>query len=126
MTDKQWCFDNPEEAAELINKLTEERDGLKAQVNQSQQLLRIWQTWLGSDRDSCDDTGMMLWDKIEECCETTPEHCLTEIKAKATKDGFVEALLIYTDEPKEWCMDKVEQNQKISEILRRQSKENNP
>lgn len=33
MTDKQWCFDNPEEAAELINKLTEERDALKAQLS---------------------------------------------------------------------------------------------
>lgn len=34
------------------------------------ELLRIWQTWLGSSRDACDATGKQLWDRIDAVLAT--------------------------------------------------------
>jgi len=31
-------------------------------------LLGIWQTWLGADRDSCDESGKLIWDRIDAVC----------------------------------------------------------
>ena len=104
------------EAIDWAIGVDEERYGLMAQLDTLQKAIYRQQR----------KEGWYEEHPLVTLCIATPEHCLAEIKAKATKDGFFEALLVYTDEPKDWCMDKAEQNQKISEILRRQSKENNP
>jgi hypothetical protein len=41
-------------------------------IQKAEGLLRIWQTWLGSCRDACDDMGKELWDEIEAALAAAP------------------------------------------------------
>jgi len=73
-----------------LEKVTSERDALAAQVGAQQVLLKCWQSWLGASRESCDDSGANLWDKIEEACNAKPQHHLAahdaEVAAKAVEN----------------------------------------
>lgn len=60
----------------------------KVRCDEQSELLDIWRTWLGASRESCDETGKALWDRItavldqaapaakcERCAASTVEHC---------------------------------------------------
>lgn len=82
-----WAVINtaPEQA---LSTMQADRDALAAQVTSQQELLKIWQTWLGSSCNTCDEYGKLLWDKIEVVC-SKPQQCLAEIKAEAGRAGFI-------------------------------------
>ena len=48
--------------------LTAADERLDAAVN----LLEIWRTWLGPTRESCDDTGKNVWDRIDAVTALKP------------------------------------------------------
>lgn len=77
-----------EEMAATLKAAQSERDALAAQVVSQQALLKCWQTWLGSSRESCDDSGAKLWDKIEQACSATPQCHLNEVRAEAAKNAI--------------------------------------
>jgi hypothetical protein len=68
-----------------FERIEAERDALSAQVEVQQELLRCWQSWLGASRAQCDDSGKLLWDKIDAAC-TTPAACLAQAKADAVHE----------------------------------------
>ena len=80
MADKQWCFDNPEEAAELIN-------GLTAQVEQLREVIDHYKQGLVPSDNAMDELVARFG--------ATPVQCLTVIKAQAAKDAIVSALRLY-------------------------------
>lgn len=41
-------------------------------IPESTELLRIWQTWLGSCRNACDEDGKKLWDRIDAALAAAP------------------------------------------------------
>ncbi|KTC59066.1 hypothetical protein [Pseudomonas savastanoi] len=45
-------------------KQSSEIDQLKARCDEQSELLEVWRTWLGSSRESCDEPGKLLWDRI--------------------------------------------------------------
>jgi hypothetical protein len=51
----------------IIKQLKAEVQALSQQspATEACELLRIWKTWLGPCRDSCDEEGQKLWDRIE-------------------------------------------------------------
>lgn len=92
MQDPNCCAHNCDynELIDELNAIKAERDVLLAQVASQHVLLKCWQTWLGASRESCDDSGMKLWDKIDETCNAKAEHHLAardaEVAAKAIED----------------------------------------
>lgn len=56
-----------------------ERDALQAlltsadeRVDGAVNLLEIWRTWLGPTRESCDETGKKIWDRIDAVTAPKP------------------------------------------------------
>lgn len=56
---------------EVIIRLKSERDAAEQRNAQAVELLEIWQTWLGSSRESCNEQGKQLWDRIEVVTKPT-------------------------------------------------------
>lgn len=61
--------------ASSFDRVTAERDALQQRLTAADELadeavtlLGIWQTWLGADRDSCDESGKLIWDRIDAVC----------------------------------------------------------
>ncbi len=48
-----------------FDQVTAERDALRQRLTASEDLLEIWRTWLGPDRESCDEGGKQIWDRID-------------------------------------------------------------
>ncbi|MDE1528169.1 hypothetical protein PVE90_00435 [Pseudomonas carnis] len=46
-----------------FDRVTAERDALR--LIASEDLLEIWRTWLGPNRESCDEGGKQIWDRID-------------------------------------------------------------
>lgn len=70
--EKQLSFEVP------AVKPAKKGSSASAVPNEAVELLRIWQTWLGSDRDSCDATGKKLWDRIEAVIKAEPGAMTSE------------------------------------------------
>ncbi|AXK39645.1 hypothetical protein [Crenobacter cavernae] len=45
-----------------------------AATDETFELLRIFQTWLGASRDQCDETGKQLWDRIVVALSAVPKR----------------------------------------------------
>ena len=48
-----------------FDRVTAERDALRQRLIASEDLLEIWRTWLGPNRESCDEGGKQIWDRID-------------------------------------------------------------
>ena len=51
--------------ASAFDRVTAERDALRQRLIASEDLLEIWRTWLGPNRESCDEGGKQIWDRID-------------------------------------------------------------
>jgi hypothetical protein len=45
-------------------------------MNDAMELLRIFETWLGSCRERCDQDGRVLWDRIQAAKNAQIDACL--------------------------------------------------
>lgn len=59
--------------------VTAERDALQALLTAADErtdvavnLLEVWRTWLGPTRESCDETGKKIWDRIDTVTAPKP------------------------------------------------------
>ncbi len=50
-------------------------------------LLKIWQTHLGSCRESCDDAGKLLWDRIHAAIERAQPVCDQQVQSLELAKG---------------------------------------
>ncbi|PRW94302.1 hypothetical protein C7A10_05875 [Pseudomonas fluorescens] len=48
-----------------FDRVTAECDALRQRLTASADLLEIWRTWLGPNRESCDEGGKQVWDRID-------------------------------------------------------------
>jgi len=48
-----------------LDRGTEHSDTLQQLLTASEELLEIWRTWLGPNRESCDEGGKRIWDRID-------------------------------------------------------------
>lgn len=48
-----------------FDQVAAERETLRQRLTASEDLLEIWRTWLGPDRESCDEGGQQIWDRID-------------------------------------------------------------
>ena len=65
--------------SELLSNRTAERDALQALLTAADErldgavnLLEVWRTWLGPTRESCDETGKKVWDRIDAVTALKP------------------------------------------------------
>ena len=78
-----------------FDRVTAERDALQALLSAADErldaavnLLEIWRTWLGPTRESCDETGKKVWDRIDAVTAPKPaepakdEHVCTGCGSK--------------------------------------------
>lgn len=65
-----------------LDRRIELADALQLRLAASEELLEIWRTWLGPNRENCDEGGKKIWDRIDSlkpvecdggCFRTTDE-----------------------------------------------------
>jgi len=57
------------------------------------ELLTIWQTWLGSERRTCDQYHQPIWDRIDAVVAASrplDEHCLEALREGAREDEQID------------------------------------
>ena len=63
----------------LLCRIEGQRDAMQQRLTAADEradeavtLLGIWQTWLGAVRDSCDESGKLIWDRIDAVTAPKP------------------------------------------------------
>lgn len=62
------CIASERREKELQRRLTAADERWDGAVN----LLEVWRTWLGPTRESCDETGKNIWDRIDAVTAPKP------------------------------------------------------
>ena len=68
LTAAEGCVAAERRERALQALLTAADERLDAAVN----LLEVWRTWLGPTRESCDETGKKVWDRIDAVTALKP------------------------------------------------------
>lgn len=58
-----------------LDRRIELSDALQQRLTASAELLEVWRTWLGPNRESCDEGGKQIWDRIDALKSTEGSDC---------------------------------------------------